>query len=300
VKKFVFFVMMSLVMVWTGCEKQLDTPPTYDSPSTMTDHDATSRASTSYNVSLTNFRYVWQNRRPTSWTDDTKYAGSGYPCAYPRYSGSYTFTEGGNTNLCGLTSYMMGVHLVNHPALFDVPYGTNDRAIRLVEYAKRYKSFDGGYYFGGYTSLYNIGSMSNGLSGKKGDLTNWSYCTTYTGSGTSWGGTTNRTSARDFMKNKIAVGRPCVALIRVKTSSGCNDSDCSTYISTSSNSGIGHMVLVVGITIDGAGDLYGKVRFKDPWPNNSKTYEINLNTFLSSMYAASSSGVYNVLGINGL
>ncbi|HNG97544.1 MAG TPA: hypothetical protein PLW93_04715, partial [Candidatus Absconditabacterales bacterium] len=195
-------MLIGAIMVMIGCQKEVDVPITPES-STTANHVLTSRAVNSYNVSLTNFRYVWQNRRPSSWTDDTKYGGKGYQCSYPQYNGSYTFTEGGNTNLCGLTSYMMGVHIVSHPALFDVPYSTNDRAIRLVEYAKRYKTFDGTYAFGNYTSLYTIGTMGNGLSSKKGDLTDWSKCTTYTGSGTSWGGTTNSTIARDFMKNKI-------------------------------------------------------------------------------------------------
>lgn len=307
-KQFVVFVCVWMVFAFASCHKDvtIDDSNQYSSSQeneynpSSNEYHATSRATSSWDVSLANFRYVWQNRRPTSWTDDTKYAGSGYPCSYPQYSGSYSFTDGGNTNMCGLASYMMGIHLVNHPALCDVPYGANDRAIRLVEYAKRYKLFDASYYFTGYTTLYNVGSMGNGLSGKKGDLTNWSYCTTYTGSGTSWGGTISSTAARDFIKSKISTGKPCVALIRIKTSSGCNDADCTTYISTSSNSGIGHMVLVVGITIDDINSSSSKIRFKDPWPNNSKTYEISLNTFLSSMLAASGSGVYNVLGINGL
>lgn len=258
----------------------------------------TLRESGTWNVNLANFRYVWQNRVPIGWKNHANYGVYPNACSYPQYSGAYQFTEGSNTNLCGIASYMMGANLVNHPALMDVPYGVNDRAIRLVEYAKRYHIFDANYGFGYFCRLANIGSMGNGTSTKKGDFTNWSYCSQYTYPGTSWGGSSDREAVKAFIKSKISNGKPCVALIRIKPSVGCNDANCGTYISTNHSIGTGHMVLITGLTWNESTGIH-KIRFKDPWPNNSQTYEILYSTFLNSMWSASEIGVYNVLSING-
>lgn len=289
------FAGILVTLILFGCQKDtvVDQLAIPDSPEI-----STRMVSGSWNVSLTNFRYVWQNRVPTGWNNDSNYGTySGY-CSYPMYTGSYSFNEGPNTNLCGIASYMMGVNLVSHPALMDVPYGTNDRAIRLVEYAKRYKIFDTGYSFGNFCYIYSIYTMGSGSGTKKGDFTNWSNCSQYTYPGTSWGGTTNRETAKSFIYSKISASKPCVALIRVNAYSGCSSADCSSYISTSSSIGTGHMVLITGLTINETTGIH-KIRFKDPWSNNSKTYEIIYADFLNSMLAASTSSTYNVFSIDG-
>ena len=294
--KFVSIVWITMLSL-LSCQKD-DFVKTVNVKSQVAEQEITVRESGTWNVNLSNFRYVWQNRVPSGWKNHANYGVYPNMCAYPMYLGNYQFTEGPNTNLCGIASYMMGVNLVNHPALMDVPYGVNDRAIRLVEYAKRYHVFDGSYGFGYFCRLANIGMMGNGSSTKKGDFTNWSYCSQYTFPGTSWGGSSNREVVKAFIQSKISTGKPCVALIRVKPSVGCNDANCSSYISTNSNVGTGHMVLLTGLTWNESTGIH-KIRFKDPWSNSSQTYEVLYSTFLNSMLAASSVGVYNVLGIDG-
>lgn len=299
------FVCCIIGFTLASCQKNdsaiaepIEEATTTDTVSNDHDYEVTERSAGSWDVNLANFRYVWQNRRPTQWTNDSKYAGTGYPCSYPQYSGTYQFTEGGNTNLCGIASHMMGVHIVNHPALFDVPYGTNDRAIRLAEYAKRYKIFHAGWNFGNFCSIANIANMGKGLTNKKGDLTNWSQCSTYIGSGTTWGGSTNRSTVKAFFESKISTGKPCVAIVMIAPSSSCQDANCSTYIRTN-GTGTGHMVLVTGLTTNAQG--IGTIRFKDPWPNDSSTYSVDYDKFMDSMKSASSLNppVYNVYCING-
>lgn len=313
-KIFALFGLVCLLIIITfSCQKEKidqvnsDTTQTttiVDQPaeSTSNNTDSTSsdqvnfRTHASWDLNLANFRYVWQNRRPNGWTSNSNYGTYSNSCNYPKYNGAYQFTEGSNTNLCGIASYMMGVHLVSHPALMDVPYGVNDRAIRMVEYAKRYKTFDASYAFGAYCNLSLIANMGKGLTNKKGDFTNWSQCSSYTSTGTSWGGTTNRDAAKSFIQSKISSGKPCVALIRVRTT--YTDANNTNYVTTNSNLGTGHMVLIVGLTINDDQGIY-KVRFKDPWSNNNATYEISYTKFLDSMVAASSNGVYNVMSVNG-
>jgi len=296
VKHIIVLFALSVVFATVGCQKESTDPHAqpYIDP---VDTTVTERTNGTWNVPLTNFRYVWQNRRPTGWANSANYNANG-PCGYPMYAGNYVFTEGGNTNLCGIASYMMGAHLVSHPAQMDVPYANSDRAIRLVEAACRYKAFDPYYTFGGYTYLNKIGIMGCGTTNpnKKGDFTNWSNCSQYYFPGTTWGGTTNRDVAKNFILSYIAAGKPCEALIKVNTSYG--DANNPNYIVTGSG-GAGHMVLITGLTINDNQGIY-KIRFKDPWPNNSQTYEVSYTKFLDSMLAASSGGVYNVLGINGL
>ncbi len=287
--------MLLVIVVMVSCQKEQIVPN--DSHKSAGESVVTERTDGSWNVPLTYFRYVWQNRRPSGWMQVSNYNTNG-PCGYPEYIGNYVFTEGGNTNLCGIASYLMGAHLVSHPAQMDVPYGTNDRAIRLVEAARRYKVFDPAYDFGEYTYLNTIGIMSRGTTNpnKKGDFTNWSNCGQYYFPGTSWGGTSNRETAKSFIQSAISSGKPCVALIKVNTAYG--NANNPGYV-VSSGSGAGHMVLITGLTINTAQGIF-KIRFKDPWPNSTQTFEINYNLFLDSMVAASSNGVYNVLRINGL
>lgn len=261
------------------------------------------RSSGSWNVSLTNFKYLWQNRLPSDWkTASYITSGSGYiySCNYPMYNGSYAYSNVSNSNLCGIASYLMATQLVNHPSLLDLPIGTNGRAVRLLESAKRYQLFDGSFSMGNVCKIDAIRQMGAGIgspTNKKGDLTNWSYCSSYSGSGTTWGGSTSRSTVKSFFESKISAGKPCVALIRVSPSSTCVDADCSSYVRTN-GTGTGHMVTVIGLTTNASG--VGTIRFKDPWPNNGKTYEIDYDKFLDSMKSASSSSIYNVFSVNGI
>lgn len=272
---------------------------TYD----QTDSSILERSSGSWNISLTNFKYLWQNRLPSDWkTASYITSGSGYiySCTYPMYNGSYLYSNVSNSNLCGIASYLMATQLVNHPSLLDLPIGTNGRAVRLLESAKRYQLFDGSFSMGNVCQIDAIRQMGSGIgspTNKKGDLTNWSYCSSYSGSGTTWGGSTSRSTVKSFFESKISTGKPCVALIRVSPSSTCVDADCSSYVRMN-GTGTGHMVTVVGLTTNASG--VGTIRFKDPWPNNSKTYEIDYDKFLDSMKSASSSSIYNVFSVNGI
>ncbi len=94
-----------------------------------------------------------------------------------------------------------------------------------------------------------------------------------------------------------ASGAGAVALIRVSPSTTCLDADCSSYVRTN-GTGTGHRVTVIGLTTNSAG--VGTIRFKDPWPNNSKTYQVDYDKFLDSMKSASSSSIYNVFSVNGI
>lgn len=285
----------------TTIDTQINVPT--DSADYQVGNEVMERSMGSWNVSLTNFKYLWQNRLPSDWTSASYITGGSgyiYACGYPMYNGSYSYGNVSNSNLCGIASYLMAAQLVNHPSLLDLPSGTNGRAVRLLESAKRYRLFDSGYTFGSVCYIDKIRQMATGLgspSNKKGDFTSWTSCSTYAGSGATWGGTTNRTTVKAFFESKISTGKPCVALIRVSPSSSCIDADCSTYVRTN-GTGTGHMVTVIGLTTNSAG--VGSIRFKDPWPNNGKTYEIDYDTFLNSMKSASSSSIYNVFSVNGI
>ncbi|MEY3232697.1 MAG: hypothetical protein RLZ54_799 [Candidatus Parcubacteria bacterium] len=305
---FVLFLLCGLVYACvkenaTSQEIPTQTTVSVDSSDYQVLNETTERSAGSWNVSLTNFKHVWQNRLPTDWkTASYITSGSGYiySCSYPMYNGTYSYSNVANSNLCGIASLLMAEQLVSHPSLVDLPTGTNGRAVRLLESANRYKLFDGSYSFGNVCYIDKIRLMANGIgspTNKKGDLTNWSNCSTYAGAGTSWGGTTNRATVKAFFESKISAGKPCVSLIRVNPSSSCADADCSTYIRTN-GTGTGHMVTVVGLTTNAAG--VGTIRFKDPWPNNAKTYEVDYDKFLDSMKSASSSNIYNVFSVNGM
>jgi hypothetical protein len=297
------FVVLGIV----SCQKdntaiQTETTPlqSNETNSNADSSAASDRSAGSWDVNLTNFKYVYQNYLPTGWSTNGNYITSGngyvYSCEYPMYVGPYQYFTSSNSNLCGIASYMMGTQLVTHPGWITLP-GTNaGKAIRLAESAKRYFLFDPAHGWGDPCWIAQVGEMGKGLTNKKGDLTNWNQCATYSGNGTTMFASTNRSSAKAFFETSISGSKPCVALIKISSSNSCPDANCSTYIRTN-GSGAGHMVLVTGLTTNAQG--VGTIRFKDPWPNNSQTYSCDYDKFLNSMKSASSSNKYNILKING-
>lgn len=287
-------------MCLVGCTK--DHTDDVISPSSLTmgtleSSNALAAAATvngSWDVSLATFKYVYQSKTLKDWKTSSLYKTTG-PCGYPRYTGATTLSTT-STNLCGPASLLMGLSIVRHDATVAVPTDETAVAKRLVEFAKRYQSVDGSYSLGGYTGIAQLARLANGTSSIKGEFTNWTKCTEKQYTGTELYSvartTTGRTLMKDFIRTHIKMGRPVLALITVQGS--YKNADNVSYISTSG--GIGHMVLITGVTEYDAKNTY-RVRFKDPLAGNSKTYEVEYGRFLNSMITSASN--YNALAIAG-
>lgn len=249
-----------------------------------------------WNIDLTGFQYVWQSKVPSQWNQTSKYSLTG-TCGYPQYTGSTTTTTQ-STNLCGPSSLLMALSLVPHSSTVAVPATSSAKPKRLAEFARRYMIFDGSYSFGGYTAIAKLRDLANGLSGKKGEFTNWSSCSSYQNTGASIlssqpNSSTGRTAIKSFIRSQIQLDRPVIAIVTINPS--VPNADYANYFATSG--GIGHMVVITGVTEQDNNNYY-RVRFKDPLSNNAKTYEVNYTTFLNSMVVYTSN--YNALAIKGL
>lgn len=296
-KNFSWIALIFLSVV-SGCMKEtpLEEPAVSNGLPDSGTMVAADRAYVNLNINMSGFRYVYQNRVPINWLTLSKYSTGGY-CNSPRYIGSYSAEITGNSNLCGLASFLMGLSLVPHDTRVTVPTTDIDKCVRLAELARRYKNFDPNYTLGGYSSISYIKQLANGTSSKKGEFTNWGNCNEFTKVATELKSTaknnTGRTQIKDFIRNYLSNDRPVVAIIAIKAQYGSADN--INYIAESG--GVGHYVVITGVTEDDANGIY-KVRFKDPWPNNSKTYEVSYTRFLNSMVSYTS--YYNALGIIGM
>jgi hypothetical protein len=248
-----------------------------------------------YNLSLNNFRYVSQHYVPKDWQNLAKYDNSGV-CSYPRYKGVMQTKTQYTTNLCGIASLLMSFSLVSTDPNTAVPYSDFDRAIRLVELAKRYKQFDSGYNLGDFAALAKIKDLAKGTSSLKGELTNWSNCNSKIGVGVvehvyyPKNTTTSRQNAKDFIKSHLSANRPVIAIISMSGKSNENANNAN-YIKETG--GYGHLVVIVGVTYKETTNDY-RIRFKDPWANN-QTFEISYTKFLNSMVSYPLN--YNLLAI---
>lgn len=256
----------------------------------------TPRVNGIWDIDLTGFQYVWQSRVPVQWNQRSKYTMTGI-CGYPQYVGS-TSTTTQSTNLCGPTSLLMALSLVPHSTTVAVPSTNTAKAKRLAEFARRYMLFDGSYYFGGYTAIANLQQLANGTSSKKGEFTNWSSCSSYQNSSASTLSSqpntpAGRTAIKEFIRTQLQLDRPVIAIVTINPS--VPNADYANYFASSG--GIGHMVVITGVT-EQDGSNYYRVRFKDPLSNNSKTYEVNYTTFLNSMVVYTTN--YNALAVKGL
>lgn len=309
-KHYFFFLLFGVLVVISSCTKEtpvgLDTSlssdlstaseESYEPSDDTTSTTLTLRIDGSWNISLSGFQYVYQNRVPSQWTNLSKYTMTG-PCTYPVYTGS-TSTIVTSTNLCGAASTLMGLSLVPHSSQVAVPSTTTAKAVRLAVFARRYKLFYPTYNFGGYTAIDGWRTVCNGTSSKKGEFTNWNSCSSMqnsTGSTLSSQPPTSagRTAIKNFIRSQIQLDRPVMALVTINPS--VPNADYAGYFVASG--GVGHMVLIVGVTEQDSNNYY-RVRFKDPLSNDPKTYEVNYTTFLNSMIAYPTN--YNALAFKGL
>ncbi|MBP6256275.1 hypothetical protein KA405_00730 [Patescibacteria group bacterium] len=310
--KHLISLLVGVIMVMSACSPESDTAlgvgPEPLSPDTTTvselelsgtvidPYTAFPRVSGTWNIDLTGFQYVWQSNVPIQWNQTSKYTLTGF-CGYPKYTGS-TSTTTQSTNLCGPSSLLMALSLVPHSSAVAIPATSSAKPKRLAEFARRYMIFDGSYVFGGYTAIAKLRDLANGLSGKKGEFTNWSSCSSYQNSTASTlssqpNSPAGRTAIKEFIRSQIQLDRPVIAIVTINPS--VPNADYANYFAPSG--GIGHMVLITGVTERDESNYY-RVRFKDPLSNNSKTYEVNYTTFLNSMVVYTTN--YNTLAVKGL
>jgi hypothetical protein len=305
-----FFFLTFLILLFSACHRDYDDMVTTDpiheadtnlvseaelSGSAYDPYAVTPRVNGIWNIDLTGFKYVYQSRVPAQWTTLSKYTLTG-TCNYPVYTGSTT-TIITSTNLCGAASTLMGLSLVPHSTQVAVPGTTSGNAKRLVQFARRYKEFYSSYNFGDYTALDGWKTVCRGTSSKKGEFTNWNTCTSLQNNA---GATLSsqpatpagRTAIKEFIRSHIQSDHPVMALVTINPSVA--NADLPGYFATSG--GIGHMVLITGVTEQDPNNYY-RVRFKDPLSNNAKTYEVNYTTFLNSMIVAPTN--YNALAFIG-
>ncbi len=247
-----------------------------------------------YTIDMTGYKYVDQWITMTQWLDTTKYNTNGY-CNYPKYIGTLA-TKTGGTNMCGPSSFLICLSLVGHDWKVAVPSTDLGKAKRLCEFMKRYQLFQSGYKLGDVTYISNLRDMANGTSTKKGEFTDWGNCNqmklTATELNVQPKTNTGRTLMKSFIRSHILNDHPVITIISIDPSK--KNADNTSYIKTSG--GTGHLVVVVGIIEDDANGIY-KVRFKDPYARNSKTYVVDYTLFLNSMIAKTT--YYNALAFAG-
>jgi hypothetical protein len=188
----------------------------------------------------------------------------------------------------------MATSLVSDDNGIILPSSNIGKAKTLAELAKRYKTFNSSYDFGNITYIASIRAMANGTFYHKGHLTDWLDCDNKQGNRAILKSTApnlaGRTTMKNFIRDNLQANRPVIAITTIKTSYG--DADNVNYIST--NGGQGHFVVLTGVTENDDTNTY-LVRFKDPWSNNSKTYEVNYTRFLNSMITYNTN--YNAIAL---
>ncbi len=145
-------------------------------------------------------------------------------------------------------------------------------------------------------SIQELNSIISGMGMVCGVGTGIVQCQTYAKSdiGTcnpSLAGTTNRETAKNYIKDNIEKGLPVISLILIKS----NTSTSSTnYLSETT--GLRHFVTIVGIKLTTTG-IGSTIFYIDPLDQTKIVREADYTTFLNSCLAASSANLYNLLAI---